>query len=75
MNSSLAQGKVHDRSAKPLSYDDFYQLGLTASKSGDYGLAAEWLQLAASGPNDSIYKPDVLLELAQTNWFVSIVFV
>ena len=54
-----------------MGYDDFYQLGVAAERSGDYGLAAEWLQLAASGPNDSIYKPDVLMELAQTNWFVS----
>ena len=68
---SLAQGKVYDRSAKPLSYDDFYKLGLTASRLGDYSLAAEWLQLAASGPDDSIYKPDVLMELAQINWSVS----
>ena len=67
----MSQGKVNDRLAKPMGYDDFYQLGVAAERSGDYGLAAEWLQLAASGPNDSIYKPDVLMELAQTNWFVS----
>ncbi len=57
--------------AAPLGYDDFYQLGLTAQRSGDYGLAAEWLSLSAAAPEGSIYRPDVLVELAQTHYFVS----
>ncbi len=69
---SLSQGKVYEREASPMGYDDFYQLGLAAQRSGDYGLAGEWLMLSASGPNDSIYKPDVLMELAQTHYYVSI---
>ena len=70
----MAQGKVQEAEAQPMDYDDFYILGVTAQKSGDYGLAAEWLRLATTGPDDSIYKPDALMELAQTHYYVSIIY-
>ena len=69
----MAQGKVHEAKAEPMGYDDYYIMGVTAQKSGDYGLAAEWLRLATTGPDDSIYKPDALMELAQTHFYVSTV--
>ncbi len=68
--SDVAQGQVYHKKSDPLHPDDFYRLGQAAHRSGDYGLAFEWLHLALADPELTIYKPDVLLELAQVHYLV-----
>ncbi len=61
----MGKGKIRERQGVTLTPDDFYNLGLVAQDTEDYGLSAQWIEYALNDPRFTGYVPDVLIDLAE----------
>ena len=62
----MARGNIRGRWGVTLTPDDFYQIGLVAQDTEDYGLSAQWLEYALEDREFTGHVPDVLLDLAES---------